>query len=246
MGQTPAASGRAKPCRAPVLWHSCTGAVRWCREGSPGSAVTTALYGHATRGDRAGTASALTHRCWLRAGQGCPPLPRIPAAGRAPLRSGRAPPRERQFPSAVTAGARPELRPPALAAPARSGWDGWDGMGAAGSGAAAAGRAAGAGAVARTPSPWERAAALGGGALRIAPSSSDSTAVPDPGEAGSDGTAPQTAALPAARGPSGGDGAGAVPVPPAPANAGLRTESSVLTNSGDSEFLVVQRSREHD
>ncbi|XP_014729486.1 PREDICTED: uncharacterized protein LOC106851793 [Sturnus vulgaris] len=80
-------------------------------------------------GDRAGTVSALTHRCWLRAGQGCPPLPRIPAASRAPLRSGRALPRERQFPSAVTAGARPGLRPPALTAPARSGWDGWDGSG---------------------------------------------------------------------------------------------------------------------
>ncbi|XP_041324875.1 uncharacterized protein LOC121354375 [Pyrgilauda ruficollis] len=51
------------------------------------TAVQTPLYGHATRGDRAGTASALTHRCWLRAGQGCPPLPRIPAASRAPLRS---------------------------------------------------------------------------------------------------------------------------------------------------------------
>ncbi|XP_039579390.1 collagen alpha-1(III) chain-like [Passer montanus] len=51
------------------------------------TAVQTPLHGHATRGDRAGTASALTHRCWLRAGQGCPPLPRTPAASRAPLRS---------------------------------------------------------------------------------------------------------------------------------------------------------------
>lgn len=160
------------------------------RDSRQDTAVQTAL--HATRGNRAGTGSALTHRCWLRAGQGCPPLPRIPAASRAPLRSGRAPPRERQLPSRDRRSAA-RVRPPALAAPARSGWDG---MGAAGSGAAAAGRAAGAGAVARTPSPWERAAALGG-------SPSHRPLLQRLQAAGTtrrDGRAPRTAELPAAPG----------------------------------------------
>ncbi|KAM7103388.1 uncharacterized protein J5F26_007951 [Ciconia maguari] len=60
--------------------------------------------------------AALTHQCWIRAGQGCPSLPCIPAAGRAPLFN--APPpleqlfaKRRDCPYAAGASLRPSVRP---------------------------------------------------------------------------------------------------------------------------------------
>ncbi|XP_072726364.1 uncharacterized protein [Ciconia boyciana] len=195
--------------------------------------------------------AALTHQCWIRAGQGCPSLPCIPAAGRAPLFNA-LPPLEQLFakrrdcPYAAGASLRPSVRPSVH--PWRGGRP--SARPAARSGAAAAGRAAGAGAVARTPSPWERAAggqrragSSGRGSVRAGgtgpppaaqglrrrrrPAAARGSAAP--WEAGR-GKAPQAAdASPAARGMSDGDAEqGAMPAAPAPAHVGLRKESLVV------------------
>ncbi|XP_038003092.1 translation initiation factor IF-2-like [Motacilla alba alba] len=173
------------------------------------TAVRTPLHSHATRGDRAGTASALTHRCWLRAGQGCPPLPRIPAASRAPLRSGRAAAGGWPFPSAVTARARPGLRPPALPAGCaeRMGWDGsgWERGGRRRPGC-------GSGSGCQDAVTMGTRCRPGGGSPSHRPlPAAISRQGPSPGEQGGTARAPQTAALPAARGRAAGTERGPCP-----------------------------------
>nr|XP_030136900.3 collagen alpha-1(I) chain [Taeniopygia guttata] len=173
------------------------------------TAVQTPLCGHATRGTEPGQPP----RSLTGAGSG---------QGRAARRSRASPPPAEPrsapgalpFPSAVTAGAQPGLRPPALPAGCAERM-GWDGMGWERGGRRRPGCGSGSGC--QDAVTMGTRCRPGGGSPSHRPLlAAIPRQCPILGKQRGTGRAPQTAALPAARGASGGDGAGAVPRLPRP------------------------------